>query len=366
MIITFVLPGWATAPVGGYKVVYEYANRLAELGHTTYLVHPLDTGKTGNRVMTAFRYARKVGQKAVRGSWLTFRRSGVRSIVTPNLEATHIPSADVVIATSWRTAECVADYPARCGNKFYFIQSYETWSGSKERVDATWRLPLKKIVISKWLRDIATQMGEQAVLVPNAIDTAHFRVTRSIEERNTAVVGLLYHEQAIKGFKYGFDALQECKRRHPELSAIVFGVPAMKRSLPSWVRFVRNPRGDTLRDLYNEMSIFVHTSVLEGWALPPAEAMACGCAVVAANNEGVREFAVDGYSALVVEKASSSALAQGIDRLLLDDSLRIRLASTGHDHIQSFSWTDSVEKFAAVLASVSGTGQHGIHPEQTT
>ncbi|HWN72720.1 MAG TPA: hypothetical protein VNN15_02810, partial [Solirubrobacterales bacterium] len=40
MRIVFVLPARSAAPVGGFKVVYEYANRLVERGHEVALVHP--------------------------------------------------------------------------------------------------------------------------------------------------------------------------------------------------------------------------------------------------------------------------------------------------------------------------------------
>ncbi len=40
MKITFILPGPGCTPVGGYKVIYEYANRLAKLGNEVTVVHP--------------------------------------------------------------------------------------------------------------------------------------------------------------------------------------------------------------------------------------------------------------------------------------------------------------------------------------
>ena len=43
MRITFIFTGWARFTVGGFKVVYEYANRLAEREHDVSIVHPLIT-----------------------------------------------------------------------------------------------------------------------------------------------------------------------------------------------------------------------------------------------------------------------------------------------------------------------------------
>src|SRR3546814_8277185 len=47
-------------------------------------------------------------------------------------------------------------------------------SGPRERVLATWKLPLEKLVIARWLKDIAIELGESTSYQPNAIDTAFF------------------------------------------------------------------------------------------------------------------------------------------------------------------------------------------------
>src|SRR3546814_3213520 len=84
------------------------------------------------------------------------------------------PDADVVIATAWQTAEVVDRLPAAKGRKFYLIQHLEDWTGPRERVLATWKLPLEKLVIARWLKDIAIELGESTSYQPNAIDTAFF------------------------------------------------------------------------------------------------------------------------------------------------------------------------------------------------
>lgn len=39
MIVSFVLPFYAKRPVGGVKVVYEYANYLVENGHKVFIYY---------------------------------------------------------------------------------------------------------------------------------------------------------------------------------------------------------------------------------------------------------------------------------------------------------------------------------------
>ena len=38
MKICFVLPGFSRTPIGGYKMVYEYANRLCELENEVAII----------------------------------------------------------------------------------------------------------------------------------------------------------------------------------------------------------------------------------------------------------------------------------------------------------------------------------------
>jgi len=40
MRITFLMPGYMWTPSGGYRVIYEYANRLVDRGHHVTVVHP--------------------------------------------------------------------------------------------------------------------------------------------------------------------------------------------------------------------------------------------------------------------------------------------------------------------------------------
>jgi hypothetical protein len=40
MRVVFLLPRFSRRPIGGFRVVYEYARRLGARGHTVTVVHP--------------------------------------------------------------------------------------------------------------------------------------------------------------------------------------------------------------------------------------------------------------------------------------------------------------------------------------
>ena len=69
--------------------------------------------------------------------------------------AADLPDGDALIATAWQSAGSVAEARARCGAQLYLVQHYESlYYGDAARVDETYHLSLKKIVISTWLADV--------------------------------------------------------------------------------------------------------------------------------------------------------------------------------------------------------------------
>jgi glycosyltransferase involved in cell wall biosynthesis len=344
MRVTFVLPSYEPRPNGGFKVVYEYANRLTAAGHTVSLVHPW-TGP-GPQGTPAGRLKRlRFYPRARRGvSWFELAPE-VDFRLVARLDPDDFPTSDAIVATGWRTAEPVA----RAGGAgFYLIQSDESWDGPEGEVESTWRLPLRKIVIARWLQERGRGLGEEAAYVPNAIDPDEFFVTDPIAERPQRV-GMLWHGWAVKGAADGVEALARARDRVPAVQAVVFGTSRRPEELPDWVEYRRSPFGDELRRLYNGLAVFLHPSRLEGWPLPPAEAMACGCALVAAANDGVREYAEDGVSAALAPVGDVARLAEGLATVLLDRGLRERLAEGGRRAVAQFSWERSVVRLEQVL-----------------
>src|SRR4051812_45620810 len=73
--IGFVLPGISRVPVGGYKVVYEYANRLARLGHAITLFHPRYWGDVSKSSLLVHRPIRAaVGRGSSSVDWFAVDR----------------------------------------------------------------------------------------------------------------------------------------------------------------------------------------------------------------------------------------------------------------------------------------------------
>jgi glycosyltransferase involved in cell wall biosynthesis len=71
--------------------------------------------------------------------------------------------------------------------------------------------------------------------------------------------------------------------------------------------------------------------------------MACGCAVVSTDIEGVADYAIDRKTALLGRAKAPDTLAARLIELLSDDRLRVELAANGHSSIADFDWAASTD-----------------------
>ncbi|OAJ59421.1 hypothetical protein A6V36_27655 [Paraburkholderia ginsengiterrae] len=360
MKITFILPKLTRHPTGGGKIVYQYANAMANAGHSVEVLHPetlflwnlrknpflmlLSLAADCARLLRGW-----MGRSASIVSWMTIDPA-VKIRVVPALFPRYIPHADVVVASLWRTAEYVENYPASKGAKFYFIQHHETWSGPERRVNQTLMSSMNKIVISGWLRDVVKDLsGDDAYQVPNPVDHDEFFPTAPIANRRH-LVSMLYSPHIWKGAADGLAALALAKRKFPDMEAILFGISPRPDALPSWIKYVQNPAKRVLREeIYNASSIYMCPSWTEGWGLPVLEAMACGCAIVTSDNGGTRDFVVNEENGLVVAPKSPDALGQALMSLLADAERCTIFAVRSVEMAKEFTLQASVSKLVAAL-----------------
>jgi len=363
--ITFVLPGFARTPVGGFKVVYEYSNRLVARGHQVAIVHPWRLANIlppplPNVYRRLRREARHLQHTFARPRlpWFALDKR-VRMLFVIEPTTCQTPDADVVFATAWQTAEYVIQYPPGKGEKFYLVMDFDPWLGPKDRLEATWRQPFKIVTISRWLYDKVRGAGaapNETVSIAVGIDHGSFRLMHNIAERPEAIA-MMVASASYKAPQDGLRALEIVKRLHPQLESTVFG-PSRTRPerFPAWIAYRGNVAEAELVTVYNRSRIFGSSSVAEGFALPPAEAMACGCAVASTDSGGIREYAEHEVNALLSPPRDPEALARNMSRLLEDDGLRQKIAVAGHRRIQDFTWersTDLLERFIKKYARSS-------------
>jgi glycogen synthase len=121
------------------------------------------------------------------------------------------------------------------------------------------------------------------------------------------------------------------------------------------VRFVgRLSRPDALQ-LMREHSIFVFPVIgTEGFGVVVLEALGSGLAVVATAAGGSTELLENGENCLVVPKNDPGALANALERLVRDESLRQRISRGGIESAKHFDFERAVDLIEEHLRRVGG------------
>jgi glycosyltransferase involved in cell wall biosynthesis len=102
---------------------------------------------------------------------------------------------------------------------------------------------------------------------------------------------------------------------------------------------------------YTCATLFVLPSLYEGFGLPAIEAMAHGIPVAASHAGSLPE--VCGDAALFFDPYSAEAIADALDRLLVDSELRLKLSRVAIIRAQAFDWRKTAEQTMEVYRKVA-------------
>jgi glycosyltransferase involved in cell wall biosynthesis len=353
MRITFILPFAGLS--GGVRVVACYAERLRQRGHDVLVVSvPPNRRRVRDQVKHLLR-GRGWLKKPVLPSHMERAKVEHRVIdrVRP-IEDRDVPDADVVIATWWETADWINAMSRAKGAKVYFLQQFEANFGfPEERVAATWKLPLLKIVSSQWLADMAHERFGQYVLdvVPNGVDLELFH-SPPRGKQTVPTVGMMYATNAVKGCDLSLRALHKVKATFPDLKLLAFGeqeqIPTLR--LPDWANYTFHPRQEGLRDLYASCDVWLCGSRSEGFHLPPHEAMACRTPVVSTRVGGPMDMIEEGVNGYLVDVEDWSGLADRLGRVLSQSEAQWRaMSQAALETARRFNWDAATERFERAL-----------------
>lgn len=349
--INFILPFKPRRPAGGFRIMYEYANRLAKKGYKVHLTYPIRTPYMKYRLPYTIRYILSIVEGFRTDKWFDFDPSITMSYV-PDIRENYIEDADIVIATWWATVSEMGKLSPQKGKKINLIQGFENWEGNEDLLFRSYDIEgVTNIVVASYLKNIVSQHTQNRIeLIENGLDNTRYFVKNSIEGRCPFSVAMNYSEQEIKGSKYGIEALILAKKEVPELQVDMFGISPAPHNLPEWINYYRDP--ENLSDLYNENAIFISNSFTEGFGLVSVESMFCGCALICTDIEGHQEYAFDEKTALLVDTGNPEQMAEKIIYLIRNNSRRIELAQKGNEYVQRFSWENAIGKMKNVINSL--------------
>jgi glycosyltransferase involved in cell wall biosynthesis len=113
-----------------------------------------------------------------------------------------------------------------------------------------------------------------------------------------------------------------------------------------FVRFIGFADDADLPALYSAACCFAFPSLYEGFGLPVLESMACGTPVVTSNVSSLPEVA--GEAALMVDPRDVEAIAEAIQRVLMDCDLREDLITKGLTQAARFTWEKAAQNLLGV------------------
>ena len=191
-------------------------------------------------------------------------------------------------------------------------------------------------------------------VIPNGIDPAQFspslRLARRAQARATRnfrgtdfVLLLLGNDWAVKGVPTILAAIAALPTL--PLHLLVAGADnagpfrKMAGRLDISARFqCEQPRRDVI-DLYAAADLYVSPSREDSFGLPVLEAMACGLPVITSTLAGVAELITNEVDAFVLpDPNDAQALAQLLERLYADDTLRKRVAEAAVLAARHWTW----------------------------
>jgi len=106
--------------------------------------------------------------------------------------------------------------------------------------------------------------------------------------------------------------------------------------------------------LYNRCTVFVSSSLLEGFGLAPAEAMACGKPVVLARSSALVELAEEGRSGFLASPTDEREFAERVEYLLENEKVRSETGQLARKTIIArFNWEQTAAEVAAACWKVA-------------
>lgn len=351
---------------GGIRVIATYAEMLKKRGHTVLVLsQPMPTLSLKDRVKLAVRGKSKP-------VWMNQRGSHFDGVPVEHriLERTRpvtdadLPDADVVIATWWETAEWVSKLSSSKGEKFYFIQGDEAElaheEATRQRIIATWKLPLRKITVAGWLMRLAMDrcMGQSVKLVQNAVDTDRFTAPLR-GKQPVPTVGMIYSTAPLKGADIMLEAYQIAKAKVPELKLVVFGDSPADGGLPwpSDIPVDVRPAQEKIPEYYASCDAWLFGTRREGFGLPILESMACRTPVIGTPAGAAPEL-IGAGGGILVKAEEPAIMAAAILRVVRMSEQEWRnMSDLAYKTAHSYTWDNACDLFEAALKDAASSAR---------
>ena len=161
-----------------------------------------------------------------------------------------------------------------------------------------------------------------------------------------------------KGIPHLLQAFQKLNYPRKRLR-IVGGIPAemqpvLARLDLQHVELVGAVPQSEVRRYMSTSHVMVLPSVEDGWGMVMGQAMACGCPVISSDHTGGPDLYSHGVEGFIVPIRSAEAIADGLQRLADDPTLRQSMSEASLKRVKSLGgWVDYGAQYAAFLKELT-------------
>lgn len=229
-----------------------------------------------------------------------------------------------------------------------------------EREEAEYKQADFVTVPSEYVRETFLERGfstVKVVKIPYGVNLSRFE---PVGKPNPERFDVLFVGSASvrKGIHYLLEAFHRLPVTNKQLTFVGMIQPIAKEMIDRYLAQGTNivclghmpqPR---LKEVMSTHHVMVLPSIEEGLALVQAQAMACGCPVIATTNTGGADLFTDGKEGYVVPIRDSNAIQERLQYLSEHPEVRERLSGAALARVQSVGgWTQYGESFAALVSS---------------
>lgn len=356
IILQRYLSGWR----GGVRVTIQVARCLSSTGHHVTLL-----GRRSSQQEHFYYSLPEPVQSILWKTDVAHSKSGQteRLLTEFNEILESLPQADLMIASNCFDALAVANVEIP---RIYYVQAleadfYQSDPFKQELAERSYQQKSRFIASSQYVRqELSNRYGvECSEVISPAVEEVFLAAgkdrVRQHSDFSYRRIRVLYvgATTTAKGFDDLIAALKILQEAGLKTSLdVVTQEPIRTDGLDGVETSFHKPYGDPeLADLYKSVDVLVYPSHREAFGLVPLEAMACATPTVLSDSGGIHQYAQTGINTLVVPCSSPRALADAIQKLMMDVTLSARIILNGILTARRFSiaamcgsWEKAIEK----------------------
>jgi glycosyltransferase involved in cell wall biosynthesis len=247
------------------------------------------------------------------------------------LDGEAIGPADIAVGTIWFTVPVALEVPGAIA--FHLCQCYEgIYEGLEERwreIDEVYRLPTRKLAVSRHLAEILERrFGQTVTAIPQPFRPDLFHPPSSEPSRADGFRLLLTgrFDLDVKGVAWAMGELLPLLDESPRLELVRISQEMDDEELRAWPSAERHVslHPDRVPDVIRSVHAYLGPSMeAEGFGLPALEAMGCGRPCILSDIAASRALDSRSRASLRIPSGQGQALREAV-RALRDDPARCR------------------------------------------